>query len=78
MYKSNEARHKQWPENCKCACRLDAVFVMIKKAELMKNADVNIKNWLTNADVIKNILEILVLVNVNVINHVTIFRLWKL
>ena len=78
MYRSNEARHKQWPETCKCACRLDAVFVMIKNAELMKNADVNVKNWLTNADVIKNILEILVLVNVNVINHVTIFRLWKL
>ena len=44
MYRSNESRHKQWPETCKCACRLDAVFVMIKNAELMKNADVNVKN----------------------------------
>ena len=34
------------------------------------NADVNAKNWLTKEYVIKNLIRILAVVNVNVINHV--------
>ena len=46
------------------------VFVKINKDETMVNADANVKNWLTNEYVTKDIFGMQVIVNVNVINHV--------
>ena len=46
------------------------VFVIINNSGIMINADVNAKNWLTKLDVIKDLFEILVIVIMNVINHV--------
>ena len=46
------------------------VFVIINKGRIKITADVNGKNWLTKEYVIKDLFGILVIVNVNVINHV--------
>ena len=54
------------------------VFVTINKDVIMINADMNAKNWLTNRYVIKDLFEIQVTVNVNVINVGENFRLEKL
>ena len=48
------------------------VFVIINKDGMKKNVDVNIKNWLIKVVMIKYLFVILVTVNVNVINHVTL------
>ena len=47
------------------------VFVIISSDGIIKNSDFNVKNWLVKVDVIKDLLGILAIVNVNVINHVT-------
>ena len=46
------------------------VFVIISNVGMMINADVNVKNRLTQGYVIKDLFGILAIVNVNVINHV--------
>ena len=46
------------------------VFVIINKDRMKINADVNGKNWLTNEYATKDLIGILVIVNVNAINHV--------
>ena len=53
------------------------MFLIINKDEMKINEDVNAKNLLTKEYVIKNLIRILAIVNVNVINHVIlgIFRL---
>ena len=53
------------------------VFVIINNVGIKINADVNVKNWFTKEDVVKDLFGILVFVNLNVIN-LTIFRLRKL
>ena len=47
------------------------VFVIINNVRIKINVSVNVKNWLTKEDVIKDLFGILVIVNVNVINLVT-------
>ena len=47
------------------------VFVTLNKDEMKINADANVKNYLTNEFVIKNLFGILVILSANVINHVT-------
>ena len=47
------------------------VFVIINNVRIKTNVSVNVKNWLTKEDVIKDLFGILVIVNVNVINLVT-------
>ena len=37
----------------------------------MKNVDVNLNNWLTKEDVIKDLFKILGFMNMNIINQVT-------
>ena len=48
------------------------VFGIIKKGGMKINADVNAKNLLTKKYVMKYLFEILVIVSVNVINHVVL------
>ena len=46
------------------------VFVIINKDRMKINADVNAKNWLAKEYMIKDLIEILAIVNVDVINPV--------
>ena len=39
--RTNETRHIEWHETCKCKCRLD---VIINNVGIMINVDVNAKN----------------------------------
>ena len=45
------------------------MFLMTNNVGIMMNADVNVKNWLTNEYVKKDLLGTLANVNVNEINH---------
>ena len=45
-------------------------FVMIRNVGIMINADINPNNWLTKEHEINDLFGILVIVNINVINHV--------
>ena len=47
------------------------VFVITNAIEIMKNVDVNVKDSLTKDYVIQDLFGILLVVNVNVANHVT-------
>ena len=47
------------------------MFLIINNVEIKINADVNVKNQLTNEYVVKNLFGILLIVNVSVINHIT-------
>ena len=71
MSRTNETRYIKLPETCKCECRLDA---SVCNNEQRWNEDkcrcLNVKNWLIKVVVIKDLFEILVIVNANVINHV--------
>ena len=67
--RTNETRHIEWHETCKCKCRLDASFCNNKQRWNDVNVNVNVKNWLIKVYAIKDMLGILIIVNVNVINH---------
>ena len=43
MSRTNETRHIEWHETCKCKCRSEA-FVIINNVGMMINAGVNAKN----------------------------------
>ena len=43
MTRTNEARHIEWHDTCKCKCRLDA-NVCNNNVGMVKNVDVNVKN----------------------------------
>ena len=43
MSRTNETRHIEWDETCKCKCRSEA-FVIINNVGMMINAGVNAKN----------------------------------
>ena len=47
------------------------MFLIINNVEIKINADVNVKNQLTNKYVVKNLFGFLLIVNVSVINHIT-------
>ena len=44
MSRTNETRHIEWHETCKCKCRLDAGVVIKNNVGIMINAGVNAKN----------------------------------
>ena len=70
--KTNETRYIKRHETGKCKYRLDASVCNINKDGMKINADVNVKNWLTKEYVTKDLFGIQVIVNVNMINHVTL------
>ena len=69
MPRTNETRHIKWYKTCNCRVRLDVIIFSNVATKI--NVVVNIKYWLTKEDVIKKWFGILVIVNVNVMNHVT-------
>ena len=44
MSRTNETRHIEWHETCKCKSRLMQVSVTINKCRMKINADFNVKN----------------------------------
>ena len=80
MSRTNETGHIKWHETCNVNVDWIQAFVIINNVGMMINVDANVKNWLIKVYVIKDMLEILVIVSVNAINHAIwwVFRLWKL
>ena len=76
--RTNKTGYIEWQKTWNWSVDLMQVFVTINKDVIMINADMNAKNWLTNRYVIKDLFEIQVTVNVNVINVGENFRLEKL
>ena len=52
------------------------VLVKVKNVGIMINVNVNAKNWLTEEDVKRDLHGILVIANVNVINHVMLENIY--
>ena len=73
MSRNNETRHIKWLETCKCKYRLDASVCNNKQRWNNKICSCECKELIDSSleYVIKDLFEILVIVNVNVINHVT-------
>ena len=44
MSRTNETRHIEWHETCKCKCRLNSSVCNNKNAGMMISADMNAKN----------------------------------
>ena len=55
MSRTNETRHIEWYETCKCKCRLDGSVCNHKQHGMMINVGVNAKNWLIKECVIKDL-----------------------
>ena len=74
--KSKETRHMEWHETCKCKCKLDAIVSNNKQRWNKDKCRCECKE-LKKAYVIKDCFGILVIViaNVIIIWHRTIFRL---
>ena len=52
------------------------VFVTIINVGMMISASVNAKNWLTKVYLMMNLFGILVIVNVNMVNHVILENMY--
>ena len=68
MSRTNETRHIKWHETCKCKCRLDASVCNNKQRWNNDKCRCECKE-LIKVYVIKDMLGILVIVNLNPINH---------
>ena len=69
---SNQTKHIEWHETCKCKCRLDASVCKNKQRWNEDKCRCECGEELSNKKgVIKTLFGILVTVVVNVINHVT-------
>ena len=42
--RTNETRHIEWHETCKCKCKVNSSVCIINNAKMMINADVNVEN----------------------------------
>ena len=76
MSKASEKTYTGWHKTCRCKCRLDASVCNNKQRWNKINADVNAKNSLKKVYVIKDLFEILIIVIVNVINHVMLGNIY--
>ena len=70
MLRTNETRHIKWHETCKCIYGLDAIVCDNKERWNNDKCRCECKELIDKGDVIKVMLGILVIMNVNVINHV--------
>ena len=62
MSRTNETRHAEWHETCKCKCRLNGSACNDKQCWKI-NPGVNAKNWLIKVYVIKDLFGIRVIVS---------------
>ena len=70
MSRTNETRHIKWHETCKCKCRLDASVCNSKQRWNKDKCSCECKELIDKDYVTKDLFGILVIVNVNVANHV--------
>ena len=66
---TNETRYIKWHETCKCKCRLHASVYNKKQRWNEDKFRFECKELIDKGNVIKTLIEILVIVNVNVINQ---------
>ena len=76
MSRTNEARHKNGMKLANVNVDQMQVFVIINNIGIIKNANVNVKKGWTKEDVMKDLFDILVIVNANVINHLMLENVW--
>ena len=69
MSRTNETRHIEWHETCKCKYRLDASVSNNKQRWNNDKCRWECKELIDKEYVIKALFGILAFVNVNVINH---------
>ena len=74
MSKTNETRHVKWNETCNCKCRLNAIVCNNKQRWDKDKGRCEFKELIKEC-VIKYMLGIQVIVNVNVINHVMLVNI---
>ena len=55
MSRTNETRHIEWHETCKCKCRLDDSVCNNNNVGIMINAGGNAKNWFIKVYAIKDL-----------------------
>ena len=70
MSRTNETRHIKWHKTCKFKCRLDASFCINKQRRNKDKCRCERKELIEKGMLIKDLFRILVIVSVNVINHV--------
>ena len=75
MSRTNEKRHIEWHETCKYNCRLDGSVCNNKQRWNKVNAGTNAKNWLIRLYPIKDLFGILVIVSVNMTNHMMLMNI---
>ena len=76
MSRTNETRQIKWHKTCKCKCRLDARVCNNKQRWNDDKCRCKYKNKLIKGYAIKNLFGILLIVNVNAINHVMLENTW--
>ena len=67
---SNQTKQTNWHESCKCECRLNSIVCNNKQKWNKNKCKCDCKEVVENKSVIKDLFGILVIVSVNVINHV--------
>ena len=70
LSRTNEARHIKWHKTCKCKCTLDASLCNNKQRWNDDRCICECKELVDKGYVIKDLFGIIVIVSVNVINHV--------
>ena len=70
MSRTNETRHIEWHKTCKCKCRLDASVCNNKQRWSEDKCRCECKESIDKGMCDKGFIWVLVIVSVNVINHV--------
>ena len=76
MSRANETKNIKWHETCKCECRLDAIVSNNKQRCNKNKCRCECKELIQKVYVRKILFGILVIVNVNVINHLILVSIY--
>ena len=76
MSRTNETKNIKWHETCKCECRLDAIVSNNKQRCNKNKCRCECKELIQKVYVRKILFGILVIVNVNVINHLILVSIY--
>ena len=71
----NETRHMEWHETCKCKCRLDASICNNKQRWNDDECRYEYKELIEKVYLAKDLFGILVIVSVNIMNHVMLVNI---
>ena len=74
--RTNETRYIKWHETCKCRCIPDASICTNKQRWNEDKCRCECKELIDKGIVIKYLIAILAIVNLNVINHVMLENIW--